>query len=110
MPSPTFPSHRTSSPALSTKPGSLATLPLSAAKQPSLSLMLQQRSQKVVKQIHEQLPRAQQALHKHLDLLPSYWIQLRDAHHHKSGKQAVRGLLTLSGALAFFDLSLLTQV
>ncbi len=109
MPSPTFPSHRTSTP-LSPKPGSLATLPLSAAKQPTLSLVLQQRSQKVVRQIHEQLPQAQQALHKSLDALPGYWIQLRDAHHHKSGKQAVRGLLTLSGALALFDLSLLTQV
>ncbi|NJK64515.1 MAG: hypothetical protein HC921_19125 [Synechococcaceae cyanobacterium SM2_3_1] len=109
MPSPTLPSDRTPT-ALSPKPGSLAALPVSLAKQSTLSLVLQQKSQNIVRQIHDQLPQAQQALHQSLDALPGYWIQLRDAHHHKSGKQAVRGLLTLSGALALFDLSLLTQV
>jgi hypothetical protein len=108
MPSSSFQPPRRSTP-LSAKPGSLATLPLSSAKRPSLPLGFPS-SQTVVRQIREQLPQAQQALHKSLEALPGYWIQLRDAHHHKSGKLAVRGLLTLSGALALFDLSLLTRM
>lgn len=61
-------------------------------------------------QIQQQLPRIQKAIDEQMQQMPARIEYMRHAHKQKFGKNLVRGLIAVSGALSFWDLALVEQI
>lgn len=80
--------------------------PVLARIQKQLPLLQKQ----VETQVRQQLPRLQQAIDQQMQLMPARIESMRYAHKQKFGKNLVRGLIAVSGALSFWDLALVEQI
>ncbi len=66
--------------------------------------------QQVETQVRQQWPRIQRAIDQQRQQMPARIEYMRHAHKQKFGKNLVRGLIAVSGALSFWDLALVEQI
>lgn len=109
----TYPSH---SPSLKRKlqrsltPQIQTQLPVLRSRIPQTQKQLPLLWDQVETQIRQHLPRIQKFANEQKQQLPARIEYLRYAHRQKSGKLIVRGLIAVSGALGFLDLTLVDQL